>query len=146
MLSIRLISYLALFIIVWLLWRMLSNRESSFFKLREAERLRQAFERGELRRRNEKKLKDDLGEAKFEVRKTPLLSGFNPTGAPHELLGISENASEKEIQLAFREKMKLYHPDRIGPQGSREWNDAQEIAVALGAAKDSMIKKYKNKK
>ena len=36
------------------------------------------------------------------------------------LLGIRPDASEAEIKKAFREKVKLYHPDRTpGVDGSR---------------------------
>ncbi len=35
--------------------------------------------------------------------------------------------------------MKRYHPDKIGPAGSREWKDAQRIADAIIKAKEEMI-------
>jgi DnaJ-class molecular chaperone len=73
-------------------------------------------------------------------RQSPLqLSGIRIDGAPHEILGVQAKASEAEVQSAYRELMKLYHPDKVGRPGTREWNDAQKIAEALNTARKSMI-------
>ena len=69
------------------------------------------------------------------------LEGIRLDGAPHEVLGISPNASKKEVQKAYRDLMKRYHPDKIGRPGTREWQDAQKIAEALNLAKDSLLKR-----
>jgi uncharacterized membrane protein YkvA (DUF1232 family) len=44
---------------------------------------------------------------------------------PHEVLGIPRGASAEEITRAYREKMKLYHPDRVNGLG----NELQEVAT-----------------
>jgi len=37
----------------------------------------------------------------------------SPTLSPHEVLGVSKNASKAEIVRAFRAKLKLNHPDHL---------------------------------
>jgi hypothetical protein len=69
------------------------------------------------------------------------LPGFRIDGEPHEILGVAIDANPKEIQRAFRELMKRYHPDHVGRPGTREWKDAQKFAEALIRAKEAMTKK-----
>lgn len=40
-----------------------------------------------------------------------------PDQDPHEILGVRRGASPEEITRAYREKMKLYHPDRVNGLG-----------------------------
>lgn len=35
--------------------------------------------------------------------------------APHELLGVSEAADEPTVRHAYRERVRLYHPDTVDP-------------------------------
>jgi hypothetical protein len=78
------------------------------------------------------------------ARAEPLkLTGIRVDGPPHEILGIAPGASEQEIHRAHRELIKRYHPDVVGPPGSREWKDAQRIAEALNHAKDQLLRAYK---
>ena len=35
--------------------------------------------------------------------------------SPHELLGLSENATPSQIKSAYRKKVKTYHPDKTDP-------------------------------
>ncbi len=69
------------------------------------------------------------------------LSGISIAGEPHEILGVRKTAAPAEIQKAYRDLMKRYHPDLVGPPGSREWKDAQKIAEALNRAKDELLKR-----
>lgn len=95
------------FILLWLFARSRAESKSSF-KLREADR-ELKFERGR-----------EATAAANEAPKKPLqLGGIVKDGAPHEVLGISALATEPEIQKAYKEKMKRYHPDRLGPPDSR---------------------------
>jgi hypothetical protein len=85
---------------------------------------------------------DDLAQARIQPQAEPLrLTGIRLDGAPHEILGVSKNASSDEVRLAYRELMKRYHPDRIGPPGSREWKDAQRIAEKINEAKEYLLRK-----
>jgi hypothetical protein len=70
-----------------------------------------------------------------------LLNGIRLDGAPHEILGVKEKATRAEIQKAYRDLMKRYHPDMVGRPGSREWKDAQRIAEAVGKARDELLKR-----
>lgn len=82
-----------------------------------------------------------LANARLEPKASPkLLSGISIEGKPHEILGISAQATPAEIQKAYRKLMKVYHPDRIGPADSPQWKEAQKIAEAVNRAKDEMLK------
>ena len=99
------------------------------------------FCRAGVRIKRPKSTSDLLANAKIE-RKTPLqLEGIRVDGPPHEILGVQPGAGAEEIQRAYRERMKQYHPDKVGPPGSREWNDAQKIAEAINRAKSELLKK-----
>lgn len=96
---------------------------------------------------------DPLAEAKMEEssRKSKkhsplLLEGLSILDRePHEILNVAKEASTAEIQSAFRELMKRFHPDRVGPQGSREWQDAQKLSQAIIEAKETLMKRAKKK-
>lgn len=89
--------------------------------------------------------KHDLANAKME-RKVPLaLEGIRIDGPPHEVLGVPVGATEEQIQKAYRERMKRYHPDKVGRPGTREWQDAQKIAEAINLAKNELLKRLRSK-
>ena len=91
------------------------------------------------------KKNNQLADAKYKPKPEPLrLEGVVLSAAPHELLKIKETATEIEIQKAFRELMKQYHPDKVGRPGTREWKDAQAIAEALNRARNQMLEKLKS--
>lgn len=85
----------------------------------------------------------DLASAKMERPATLSLPGIRIDGPPHEILGIRPGAGADEIQRAYRERMKQYHPDKIGRPGTREWVDAQRIAEAINRAKTELLKRAK---
>jgi hypothetical protein len=126
-------------LLVYLLFRFSSSKSESGFRLREADRPR----------RKRFGVRDDsLAQAKLGAKpgekqsaKKPLqLEGIRIDRPPHEILGVPVSATPEEIQRAYRQLMKRYHPDRVGAPGSREWNDAQRIAEAINAAKDIVLK------
>lgn len=124
----------AFFIILWLRSRS-NDANKSAFKLREADR-NLNFKRGEV----------GSSEGKEDAPKKPLrLTGIVADGAPHEVLEVSALASEAEIKTAYKEKMKQYHPDRIGPPGSREWQESTRIAEAINRARNDMLEKLKRR-
>jgi DnaJ-domain-containing protein 1 len=109
-----------------------SNRPSRF-KIREADRPQFP---------NQSKLGDSTVRPKVARL---LLSGISITGDPHEVLGVPPDATSKEIERAFKELMKRFHPDKIGPPGSREWQDAQEIAAKFNEARQVLLSRAKSK-
>jgi DnaJ-domain-containing protein 1 len=84
---------------------------------------------------------DALGQARIERPKILQLTGFRLDGEPHEILGVPREAPAAEVQRAYKDLMKRFHPDKIGPPGSREWTDAKKIAEAINRARDRMLKK-----
>lgn len=84
---------------------------------------------------------DSLAQARIPRKEFLRLSGIRLDGQPHEILGIPMDSSAERIQQAYRDLMKVYHPDRVGLQGSREWKDSQQIAEAIIRAKEEMLKR-----
>lgn len=116
----------------WILFR--PRTPDSGFRLREADRPRPGAGGGPSPAGG-----PDLGASKMK-RAAPLsLPGIRIDGLPHEILGVRPQASPQEIQRAYRELMKRYHPDKVGAPGTREWQDAQAIAEAINRAKDEML-------
>lgn len=126
----------AFFILMWL--RSRANEASkSGFRVREADRNLQF-------RRESPELAAKTKSS--ESKKRPLrLTGIVIEGAPHEVLGVSALASESEIQKAYKQKMKQYHPDLMGPPGSREWLETTKIAEAINRARIEMLDRLKRR-
>lgn len=125
----------ALFILLWMIKRSQESSKSGF-KLREADRGLK-FERGTENARRS-------GEATARP-KPAQLTGIVADGAPHEVLGISAMATEAEIQKAFKERIKRYHPDLIGRPGSPEWQEATKIAEAINRARNEMLERLRRR-
>jgi hypothetical protein len=110
----------------------LGKPKESGFKDREGDPLKPAP-------RLKNPAEDKLAQARLQSAARLSLPGISIAGTAHEILGVRADASEKEIQKAYRDLMKTYHPDKIGPQGSREWKDAQKIAEAINRAKEQLL-------
>ena len=125
--------------VLWILMRSKSaDHESSGFRVREAD-LPSNKKADHANARN-------LADAKMAPRKSILaLPGIRIGGAAYQVLGISEDAGIREIQQAYRELMKQYHPDRIARPGTSQWQDAQNIAEAINKARDEMLDRAKRK-
>ncbi len=126
-----------LIIIIVAAWSGVRSRRESQFKVREADRTDPI----RIKRNN------DLANAKMkkpEVKPPPLsLPGIRLQGEAHEILGIKGDASEPEIMKAYKDAIKMYHPDRIQGQATEQMKFYQEAAAKLNQAKDTMLKAIK---
>jgi hypothetical protein len=61
---------------------------------------------------------------------------------PHEVLGITPDASKKEIQNAYRQAIKKYHPDKLSHLGKDFSNLANEKFLEVQKAYDTLMKRY----
>lgn len=123
--SISLLQSLILLILVLASWKVFRpRRNGSFFKYREADR------------------PTGLRSPRKSKKEGPLLlEGFRMEGTPHEILGITEDASEFEIQKAYKKLVKRYHPDKVAAPDTPDWYHAQKITQILNEAKNEMLKK-----
>jgi hypothetical protein len=128
-------------LVVFTLWALNRNKSESVFKVREAD-IKKPSPPGA---KGAPKPGQDLASARIKKQEVLSLSGIRIDAAPHEVLGIPARAKEAEIQAAYRELMKRYHPDRVGRPGSREWNDAQKIAEAIIGARKKMLESLKGR-
>ncbi len=66
-------------------------------------------------------------------------NGSKINRSAHEILGVSTHATWKEIQVAYKEKIKKYHPDKVSHLGEEFSHLANEkfleIQRAYGALK-----------
>lgn len=120
--------FLLMFFIVILYWWLAKPRNPSQFRYREADKAKGKPNRDS---------PDDMGSG--AKQKTPLLTGISIEGQAHEILGVQKTATKKQIQTAYRELMKRYHPDKVSEPGTPQWQEAQKIAVALTKARDEML-------
>jgi DnaJ-domain-containing protein 1 len=131
--------YALLGLILFVAWRGLrSNQEQTGFKAREADRT-------DLDRL--KKNDGDLANAKMHRKQpsAPLLSlpGIRLSGEAYEILGVEANAREPEIMRAYKEKIKLFHPDRIQGQAREQIKFYEEASAKINQAKEEMLARFK---
>ena len=65
--------------------------------------------------------------------------GSNIKDDPYEILGISANASPKQIKRAYREKIHLYHPDKVSHLGDEFKSLANEKFIKVQNAYNKII-------
>lgn len=122
----------ALFLVLgWIFFR--PKEPKSGFRVREADLRRPGAQNPDR--------SQALAQARLKRSEPLRLPGIRIDGAPHEILGISAQATPEEIQRAYRDLMKRYHPDVVGRPGTREWQEAQKIAEAINQAKAALLKK-----
>lgn len=130
---------IAFVIMVLLIWRIMKSGPSETgFKSREANR-----------KDLDQLLKDKSSSAQSKIKKkspTPILGlpGITLNGEPHEILGVARNAAETEILRAYKEKIKLFHPDRIQGQAREQIRFYEEASAKINQAKETMLQKLKN--
>ena len=59
---------------------------------------------------------------------------------PYRILGIARGASPEEITHAYREQMKLYHPDRVADLGEELQQLAHRKAIEIQRAYEEIGK------
>lgn len=65
-----------------------------------------------------------------------------PVGtAPEKILGISPQATKKEIEAAYKTLLKKYHPDRFESWGKGYQKRAHYVVLQVQKARDEMLKK-----
>ena len=60
--------------------------------------------------------------------------------SPHEVLGVPLSANEQEIEAAYKNLMKQYHPDRVHGLGEELQEVAQKKAKEINAAYEALKK------
>ena len=130
--------YVLIAIILYVAWRGLrTSQQQTAFKTREADRT-------DLK--NFKNSDHDLASAKMHKRQpsSPLsLPGIRLSGEAHEILGIDANARPTEIMRAYKEKIKLFHPDRIQGQAREQLKFYEEASAKINQAKEEMLAHFK---
>jgi len=130
---------LAVLFLVWMFLR--NSRSQSNFRSREADRddLNRILKQG-----------PDLAQAKLQRKQAeppprpPLsLPGIRLEGAPHEILGISESASEPEILKAYKDAIKRFHPDTLQGIPESQLKFYQDASAKINEAKNLMLKRLK---
>jgi DnaJ-domain-containing protein 1 len=94
----------------------------------------------------------DTGQAKQKPKSAantppppPLsLPGIRLNGAPHEILGVREDASESEVMRAYKDAIKRFHPDTIQGAAREQMQFYQDASARINEAKDQMIKKIRS--
>lgn len=91
----------------------------------------------------------ELGQAKMKKNAPPTpplsLPGIRLSGEAHEILGVRADASEIEVIQAYKEAIKRFHPDRIQGIDPTQLQFYQEASATLNQAKESMIKKIRDR-
>ncbi len=64
-----------------------------------------------------------------------------PKQPPHEILGVLPDASKKEIQAAYRQAVKNYHPDRVAHLGKELQDLANKKFIEIKEAYNTMLNK-----
>jgi hypothetical protein len=68
-------------------------------------------------------------------------NSFNTAKTPYEILGIRPNSSKKQIQSAYKEAIKKYHPDKLSHLGEEFSDLANAKFLAVQKAYDTLMGK-----
>lgn len=133
--------FVILGIIVGAVWMNVRGREErSSFKTREADR----SDLNRIQRNG-----PSLADAKLKKKSPPVaplsLPGINLSGEPHEILGVDISANESEIMRAYKDKIKMFHPDRIQGQAREQIQFYEEASAKINRAKEAMIEQIRKK-
>lgn len=79
---------------------------------------------------------------KKEKRTSDPGNGSKVFRSPHEILGVSTNATWEEIQTAYKEKIKQYHPDKLSHLGEEFSHLANEKFLEIQKAYGTLKGKY----
>jgi DnaJ-class molecular chaperone len=71
---------------------------------------------------------------------TPLTPRRSGASNPWTVLGLRRGASQEEIAQAYREQMKLYHPDRVAGLGDELQRVAHEKTVEIQRAYEALTR------
>lgn len=64
----------------------------------------------------------------------------NRTKTPYDILGVKPGASKKEIQKAYKDAIKKYHPDKLSHLGEEFSHLANEKFLEIQNAYDTLMK------
>ena len=73
-----------------------------------------------------------------ERRSEPRNATADPAADPYSVLGVSRNATQAQITHAYREQMKLYHPDRVNSLGEELQRVAHQKTLDIQRAYDQL--------
>jgi uncharacterized membrane protein YkvA (DUF1232 family) len=60
---------------------------------------------------------------------------------PYDILGVHPNASKKDIQAAYKQAIKKYHPDKLSHLGEEFSNLANKKFIEIQTAYDTLMGK-----
>ncbi|MFH1154618.1 MAG: DnaJ domain-containing protein [Pseudomonadota bacterium] len=101
-----------------------SKKQQPFFRETGHSRTSDTFSRDSHTRKNQEQEKPEPG----------------PVRSAREILGVSKNATRQEIQSAFREAVKRYHPDRVSHLGKEFQDLANKKFIEINEAYNTLIK------
>lgn len=61
---------------------------------------------------------------------------------PYRILNIANNASIEEIKRAYRDAVKLYHPDKVHALGPMLQEVAKKMTTAINAAYEELLSRH----
>jgi len=90
-------------------------------------------------KQNQTKQKPGTGRSEARGKK------FSPSNKPpYEILGVAQTASWPEVQAAYKEKIKQYHPDKLQHLGKEFADLANEKFLEIQAAYGKLKEQNKN--
>ncbi len=99
-------------VVLWSILHLIRYGELPWFFFKKRQGGAQAFSKNQGRKASNHKY--DQGESPPEKTTKTQKKSFRPA---HEVLGVSANATRMEIQTAYKEKIKQYHPDKVSHLG-----------------------------
>ncbi len=131
-------------LVLWCVYYLIRYGELPWFFFKKKQTMGRpstAFEKKEFKKQSSRPNRDqarDQDQARAKPKATPSVK------SAHEILGVSVHASWKEIQLAYKEKIKQYHPDKLSHLGKEFSTLANEKFLEIQAAYDD-LKRKRNK-
>ncbi len=97
-------------------------------------------ELNEERRKRQEAEAREQSERAARLREQNTKRSVSTPKAPHEVLGVSRNATRDEVNQAFRRLANIYHPDKLAGLSNEIQSEASEKMMEINSARDNMLR------
>lgn len=121
-------------VVIWTIIYLIRYGKLPNFFFKNQDRFKQNFSQ------NPKNFTENRQNKQAESNRQETVSSEKKSKTPYDILGIRPTASKKDIQAAYKEAIKKYHPDKLSHLGEEFSNLANKKFLEIQDAYDALMK------